>query len=68
MPNLPTISLTQPQLERVIAVFGDAATYKRWLRGHLVDAVVAAEAKAIEARATAERNALVDEVVAVISE
>jgi hypothetical protein len=46
MPNLPTLAVTQPQADRILAVFGDVPTYKAWLKASLIAAVTAAEQQA----------------------
>lgn len=51
MPNLPTLTVTQAQLDRLIAVFGDATQYKAWLRTQLVRAVLEHEAEQIREKA-----------------
>lgn len=43
MPDLPTLTVTQAQADRLIAVFGDVAAYKAWLREALKGYVLAAE-------------------------
>lgn len=51
MPNLPTLAVSQPQMDRLIAVFGDVQTYKLWLRDQLVRVVLEHEAKQIQEKA-----------------
>lgn len=46
MPQLPTLTVTDAQATRLIAVFGDVAGYKAWLLRTLKAAVMAAEEEA----------------------
>lgn len=32
MPDLPTITVTQPQATKLLALFGNANEYKKWLK------------------------------------
>lgn len=57
MPTLPTLTVTQAQLDRLVAVFGDAPSYKEWLRTELVKYVTEKEAEAIRAQAQADIEA-----------
>lgn len=43
MPDLPTITVTAEQASRMLAAYGDTATYRTWLRRQVVEYVVAAE-------------------------
>lgn len=43
MPNLPTLTVTDEQATRLLAVFGDAAGYKTWLKQRLRDHVLGVE-------------------------
>ena len=43
MPALPTLTVTQAQLDRLTAAFGDAATYKAWLKDTLKEEVARRE-------------------------
>lgn len=43
MPQLPTLTVTQPQADRLLAVFGDVAGYKVWLLASLKAKVMEAE-------------------------
>lgn len=52
MPTLPTLEVTQPQADRLLAVFGDVATYKAWLIRQLKAKVM--EAEMTKARADAQ--------------
>lgn len=43
MPTLPTLTVTQAQADRLIAVFGSVDAYKIWLKQTLVEYVVRVE-------------------------
>lgn len=43
MPNLPTVNVTQAQADRILAVFGDIPSYKRWLVQAIKEYVVQQE-------------------------
>lgn len=59
MPNLPSITVTAPQLAKCVEAFGDAEGYKAWLREALRDEVQRRAARALdEAHNTARREAL----------
>ena len=64
MPTLPTITVNDAQMARLLAVFGDGPTYKAWLVGQLKNAVIAHEMNEIDARHRAERDAKRAEVEA----
>lgn len=57
MPTLPTITVTDAQMQRLLAVFGDAVKYRAWLVQQLKNAVIAHEMDAIDARHRSEREA-----------
>lgn len=48
MPTLPTITVTQAQMDRLLATFGDATTYKVWLKQQLKNAVIQHEISVIQ--------------------
>lgn len=52
MPTLPTLAVTQPQADRLLAVFGSVESYKQWLLTSLKQAVM--EAELAKARADAQ--------------
>lgn len=59
MPNLPTISITQAQLDKCVAAFTDAAGYRAWLKAAVRDEVLRREARRLDEEAnTAKRDAL----------
>lgn len=59
MPNLPTITVTAPQLAKCVEAFGDADGYKSWLKEALLDEVQRRTAHTLdEAHNTAKRAAL----------
>lgn len=51
MPNLPTVNVTQAQADRILAVFGDIPTYRRWLATAVKEYVILKEAEKIDAEA-----------------
>ena len=57
MPNLPTISLTQPQLDRCVAAFTDATGYRVWLKQALRDEVLRREARRLDEEANTAKAA-----------
>ena len=59
MPNLPSLTVTAPQLAKCVEAFGDADGYKAWLKEALRDEVARRTARALdEAHNTAKRAAL----------
>ena len=59
MPNLPTITVTAPQLAKCVEAFTDAAGYKAWLKAALRDEVARRTARALdEAHNAAKRDAM----------
>ncbi len=59
MPNLPTITVTDTQLAKCVAAFGDAAGYRTWLKAAVRDEVLRREARRLDEEAnTAKRDAL----------
>lgn len=59
MPNLPTLTVTDTQLAKCVAAFGDAAGYRAWLKTALRDEVLRREARRLDEEAnTAKRDAL----------
>jgi len=59
MPNLPTLTVTQAQADRMLATYGDVDTYKEWLRVQIIDFVLRAEARTLdEQHNTAKGTAL----------
>jgi hypothetical protein len=64
MPALPTINVTDAQMSRLLAVFGDGVKYRAWLVQQLKNAVIAHEMRALDERQRAEREAKRAEVAA----
>lgn len=59
MTNLPTISVADELMPRVMAVFdSDAETYRRWLRAAVRDRVVEVEQEALLEQQREEKKAL----------
>lgn len=59
MPNLPSLTVTAPQLAKCVEAFTDADGYKAWLKEALRDEVARRTARALdEAHNTAKRAAL----------
>lgn len=56
MPTLPTLTVTQPQADRLLAVFGSVDAYKAWLLTQLKAKVMEAEL----AKAKADAQAYVE--------
>ncbi len=44
MPDLPTITVTQAQADRMLSAWGSAANYKTWLKQMIIDYVLSQEA------------------------
>ena len=44
MPQLPTLTVSQPQADRLMAVFGSVEAYKLWLLNALKGKVMESEA------------------------
>lgn len=57
MPNLPTLSLTQPQFDKCVAAFTDAAGYRAWLKAALRDEVLRREARRLDEEANTAKAA-----------
>lgn len=70
MPDLPTLTVTAAQLERLIAVFpGEtnaekADAYREWLRVELRRYVLKAEMNVLQAEQAAERAAATEATIA----
>lgn len=70
MPDLPTVTLTQSQFDRVVAAFPGktlaekASAYKAWLVMHLIDYVKTTELAGFEADLRTQLDAKVDELEA----
>jgi hypothetical protein len=62
MPTLPTLDVTQPQADRIIAAFGATqaeavANYRVWLKASVIDEVLSRERQAL---LISQRQAVVD--------
>lgn len=60
MPDLPTLTVSSAQAQRILATFGDAPTYRRWLAGQVRAAVLAHEAKTIDEAHVVSRTQKLD--------
>lgn len=59
MPNLPSISVTDPQLAKITEAFTDAAGYRSWLKTAVRDEALRRQAVVLtEAANTSVRDAL----------
>lgn len=57
MPDLPTLTVTGPQLARLVQSFQDAAGYRAWLKSALIDEVQRREARRLDEEANAAKAA-----------
>ncbi len=57
MPNLPTLTVTAPQLAKCVEAFTDADGYKAWLKAALLDEVQRREARRLDEEANAAKAA-----------
>lgn len=58
MPDLPTLTVTAPQLTKLLTVFpGGANEYKSWLKNTLIDEVQRRSARAIDEESNAAKAA-----------
>lgn len=64
MPTLPTLTVTDTQMQRLLAVFVDGPTYKAWLKEQLIAEVIAHEQRAIQEQAEADKETKRADVVA----
>ena len=58
MPNLPTLTVSDTQLARLVAAFTDAAGYKAWLKAALLDEVQRREARRLDEEHNAAKAAV----------
>ena len=56
MPDLPTVTVTDVQAARILAVFGTVTKYRTWLRGKVADEVRLRERDALIASKNREIN------------
>lgn len=64
MPDLPTITVTNAQMQRLMAVFGDGPAYKQWLKQQLKNVVISAELQKLESTHRVEMEAKRAEITA----
>lgn len=57
MPNLPTITVTAPQLAKCVEAFTDADGYKAWLKQAVRDEVQRRTARALDEQHNAAKAA-----------
>lgn len=62
MPDLPTLTVTQTQSDRMLAAYGTVANYKTWLAKAIKDYVAAAELQAFQEQHAAAYDALIAEI------
>lgn len=43
MPDLPTLTVTQAQADRMLAAYGSAAGYRQWLKTAIINYVTVTE-------------------------
>lgn len=56
MPDLPTLTVTQTQADRMIAAWGSAAAYRAWLKEQIIAFVINYETEQTDAVYNAERE------------
>jgi hypothetical protein len=66
MPDLPTLTVTTAQANRMLAAFGSAANYREWLRARIVDEVKRVETRSILVQADADQRAKAAEIDAAL--
>ena len=64
MPNLPTLTVSDTQLARLVAAFTDAAGYKAWLKAALLDEVQRREARRLDEEANSAKAAALESLAA----
>jgi hypothetical protein len=57
MPNLPTLTVSDTQLARLVAAFTDAAGYKAWLKQAVRDEVQRRAARRLDEEHNAAKKA-----------
>jgi hypothetical protein len=63
VPNLPTLTVTDEQAARLLAVFGSVDAYKAWLRETLKAYVLEQERRRVDRVAQQEREAQVQQFI-----
>ena len=61
MPTLPTLTVTDAQVERIKAVFGSVDGYKEWLQQALAEKVVLYEEIQKAAELVQQREAMMED-------
>lgn len=56
MPDLPTLTVTQEQADRMIAAYGSVANYRAWLKQKIVAFVLDYEMAQQDQQYTAQRE------------
>lgn len=64
MPTLPTFTITDDQANRILAAFGDVATYKQWLKRQIIQEVLRHEAKGMRDQVEGQIASMQDQVSA----
>lgn len=62
MPDLPTITVTQVQADRMIAAYGSVDNYKAWLKDQIIQYVTMVEDRKLFETYVAQRDAKAAEV------
>lgn len=57
MPTLPSLTVTDTQLAKCVAAFGDAAGYKAWLKQAVRDEVMRRESRRLDEEANTTKRA-----------
>lgn len=57
MPDLPTLTVTQPQADRIQAAFGGIVAYRDWLRRAIKDEVTMRERRTLRDKYEADMAA-----------
>ena len=66
MPNLPTLTITQAQLDACVAAFTDANGYKTWLKAAVRDEVMRRKVRELDEAANASKAAALASVEATL--
>ena len=64
MPSLPTLTVSDTQLARLVEAFTDAAGYKSWLKAALLDEVQRREARRLDEEANSAKRAALESLAA----
>ncbi len=63
MPNLPTLTVTAEQADRLLAIFGDAEAYRAWLKDAIKTYVIAQERHRVFRTEQEDREARIQQMV-----